>query len=337
MKKSVLFLVVFSSLLLAACGNQSSGGTAAPSASASANPDAVDLVVGANYYEVVKDDQGNSSYKYGTWLPAGSVVTLLSTDVKTVKVPDSKGNLIDDMISQARLPDGKEVFISRYYILPRQRAGVIIAADKAMIYNGLKPANVTTNSLPRLTLVGVPPVDEKDNPLKRQQFTAYRVPQANGNPVSSGVWGPLYIDAADVSTAVNDVEMAKAIAGLASKDKSLWGKIISDTDRLNPNSVFLADARAMIGQAENEIAAAAPKATEAVSLAGTVNDDDVNVRTTPDEMKGDVIGRLSSGASVTISAQTSETYTVAGATARWYKIKSGGLEGWVFGSFLVVQ
>jgi hypothetical protein len=348
MKKSVLFLIVCLGFVLVACGNQSNtGGTSVPSASVSANRDAndVDLIVGANYYFELKDDKGNVSYKYGSWLQQGDTVLVLPGEVKTVKVLDANGNGMDDMIGPARLTSselnkkdvGRDIFVSSYYILPKQRMGVIVAASEAKVFDGLEPSSVTGKALPRRTIIAVAPIDESKNPLKRQRFVAYNIPQADGSVLKAGVWAPLYINPVDVSLGEHDVKMAIQILKLDKKDKAQWGTAVSEAEKLYGDSVFVTDARAMIGQAQNEIAASAPKASTPVSLSGTINDENVNVRTTPDENNGSVIGRLSSGTSVTISEQTSSEYTVAGATARWYKVKSGSLEGWVFGAFLAVQ
>ncbi len=345
MKKPLLLTAVVALALLAACGKQGGAGASSSSSGARDEND-VDLVVGANYYFESKDNDGNISYKYGSWLQAGDTVLILPGEVKTVKVFDSKGNQVNDMIGPARITSsaankkdvGKDVFVSRYYIIPHQRAGVVIAADKAPVYDGLKPLNVTKKVLPRLTLLAVAPLVEKDNPLKRRRFVAYNVTQPDGQVFKAGSWSEFYVDDANVSTSKSDVGVAKVILGMPKVDKSQWGIVVSATEQQYPDSILLDDARAMIAQAgQSPSPAPSSRPTENVALKAMVNGDNVPVRTEPNESVGDVIGNLGAGTEIDVTAQTVDSYSIGDQTARWFKIKSGDLEGWVFGASLSIE
>jgi hypothetical protein len=347
MKKSLLLLLIGMALSFFACGNQSgqapnaSPGASTGPSSAERSLDDVDIVVGANYYEEVKDDKGNVTLKYGGWLRSGSTALLLPGDLQRIKAPDGKGGLLDEQVSPARITSsanqnevGKQVLISRYYILPQQRVGVIRAENAARVYSGTGAADVTTYVLPRYTVIGVAPLEQNAGGLKRQRFTAYRIPQESGDPLSSGVWGPLMVDPADVSMIPDDVAVAKIITvDMPKKDKSLWGDIVKNTETQYPNSIFLTDLRAMIGQAGG----LAARATKPVQLKAKVKGESASVRTEPDEKVGSIIGNLDAGTELTISAQTIDSYPLGDAEAPWYKVKAGDLVGWVFGGDLDLE
>ncbi|MBN2352808.1 MAG: SH3 domain-containing protein [Spirochaetales bacterium] len=342
MKRYLLLCAVVVIAFLTACGNKSGAGSAAASSAAGGgDANAVDLVVGANYYFESKDDDGNIVYKYGNWLQPGDTVRVMPGEVKVVKVLNAKDAQTEDMIGPARIVSSernekdvnKDVYVSSYYIVPGQRAGAITAANGATVFNGLDPTNVTGKILPRRTIVAVAPIDNNENPLGRQRFIAYNVPQPDDSLLKAGSWSPFYINPGDVSTSVNDVKMAQEITKMEKKPKEQWGTIAAELERAYGDSIFLADAKAMIGQAGG----LAARATEVIKGKATVSGDNVAVYTEPDEKAGSIIGNLTDGTKVNVIGQTVDSYAFGDDFARWFKIKSGELEGWVFGSSLSVE
>jgi len=67
-----------------------------------------------------------------------------------------------------------------------------------------------------------------------------------------------------------------------------------------------------------------------------VNDDRVRVRQTPN-LNGKYVGVLKVNDAVKISGSTQEKTTVNGESFRWFKIKLGEIEGWVFGKYLDLE
>jgi uncharacterized protein YgiM (DUF1202 family) len=76
----------------------------------------------------------------------------------------------------------------------------------------------------------------------------------------------------------------------------------------------------------------APRATTATSGRYSVNSDKVNVRGAPDEKASQVVAQLNNGDEVSVIEMTSQSYTVDGQTARWFRVEDPS--GWIFGSFL---
>jgi hypothetical protein len=92
-----------------------------------------------------------------------------------------------------------------------------------------------------------------------------------------------------------------------------------------------------IGKVQQALGITPVVAKETMAAAGTytVDFDNVNVRDAPDEVNGKVLTQLDQGTVVEVTEVTSQSYTVAGKTAAWFKIADP--EGWVFGASLSPQ
>jgi hypothetical protein len=99
-----------------------------------------------------------------------------------------------------------------------------------------------------------------------------------------------------------------------------------------PDSVFYTEILALV----NPNAASVIKTEPASHSFMIVNDNNVNVRSTPDTVAGRVIDSLNSGDEVRAIEQTVSESVIDGERARWYHISSP-VDGWIFGAFLDIS
>lgn len=330
MRTVIPVLITVMALAIFACGGDEAATDMTGMASAITIPtgDESVLLLSTSYFERTMDSEGRDNFQLITYLPEGSTVTLVEN-----KKIDFKLGADNYRVSLARLKDGREVYISIWYLLPKQRLAVVTAQKEARVYSGLQPVDVTQITLPRGTLIGVQPLEESDeNRLKRQRMVCYT--DRNGKAVMLGTWQNFYIDNADISERKDDLELASNLQKLEQqKDRSLWEVIINNAIKLSPSSVFVVDAKKILDDLKDS--AMAPKIKISYTANAVINDDDdVNVRQEPDETKQNIIGRLPAGEIVRVTSRTESQFSVSGDYDFWYEIKSGDLVGWVFGTYL---
>ena len=281
------------------------------------------------YFEKLEDEDGNISYKELGALGQGETVLLLDGEIDYVMIGADRLYLAPTHVND------EDVFINVWYLLPKQRLGVVIADTEAEVFDGLDPMNITTDTVPRGTVIGIAPLESKDNPLSRQRFVASYVLQPSEEYHYFGTWAEFYLDSSVISTKQSDLKMAEVLANLHKKDKSLWGKILDDAEKIYADSNFIRDAEEMRDQAITSTYAS-QRETESFTWSGELNDDQVNVRTDPDETLNNVVGQLNYADVVSIIEKTVQQYTIGDYTDYWYKIEKDDIEGWIFGQFIML-
>lgn len=284
-----------------------------------------EVTVASRYFEEAVNNEGKNYYKHLGYVPVGESVRLKGGATPT----DIKYDGSNYRIAPAQLADGRNVFISIWYLMPGQRKAVVTAPKTAVIYDGLKPADITSYTIPRGTIIAVVNSEPGSD---RQQFVAYQVAQPIGKKVSFGLWEKYYIESSYVSTNQNDFDMMETIEKIKKLDKGLWATAIENAIKSYGDSVFVSDAQALLSGEGVDGSGSRP--TEDASFSGIITEADVNVRDEPNEKLENVIGKLDKGQVVQIRSQTTDTYTISGQKSRWYYVEGGGIAGWIFGYFI---
>ncbi|HEQ71808.1 MAG TPA: SH3 domain-containing protein [Spirochaetia bacterium] len=340
--KHIIVMVAVAALLLVACPKEESplGMEGEDTMVYAPSGDQTVTILGTRYFEKKTSEDGKVSFNHLGYLKKGTAVNLLDGETYEFKIEGDNYK-----VGPARLEDGKEVYVALWYLLPKQQLGVITSQTETRVYAGLKPTDVTKIVLPRRTMVGVQPISmvEGDNELNRQRIVCYE--DVNAQKLYLGSWKTYYVSGSDVSTREQDIKMANYLATLEKiEDKSLWNDVLEDAIKVCPDSVFVPDAReiqrqlSQVGADEGDMTEDMPRETMDVSLFGYINDNDVNVRSAPNEKNSDIMGKLNEGTPVTVTRRTTRRYQVSGTEAFWYFVENeGAISGWVFGSFLDIE
>lgn len=219
---------------------------------------------------------------------------------------------------RVRSPAGNEGWVRAPYVVAKSMIAVVVA-DKATIYSAPRDVSMTTKYISHMTLVAVLQDGSTSDFAKVVAYDASR---------DVYYTDPVFISKGDLTYA--DVDINAFIlftTAKTSKDKTLRANFLKTIEAKYAASVFMAEIRATLAPET-----APQKAAIAVSGFYTVNDDNVNVRATPDEVNGQVLTQLSKGAQVEVLEVTVQSYTIGGLTGQWYHIKEPA--GWVFGPFL---
>jgi hypothetical protein len=322
-RTSAVFLAIVAVLIgLAACGPKTqttaaAGGKAPETVSADANTGFV--IYNKAYLFVEKD--GALAYKETFTL--GEKVAVLGESQKK-KDPYSKTDK-DFIPVRAESGDSKnprEGWARSDYVVPNSVLGVIVA-EEALIYSQPKNESATTETLPILTILAVSADFDSQNFVK---VTAV-------NPANSYLKKDIYLRKEAISTSAADPACAILLI-LAQKSTvaKQRDEMLNNAKTDYPGSVFAP----LVTQYLNATTLPdAGKATEAYDAVFIVNDNDVNVRSLPDETFGAIVTTLKKEQTVQSEKRTTETYTIGDATERWYKIKTPA--GWVYGKFLQEQ
>jgi hypothetical protein len=219
--------------------------------------------------------------------------------------------------------DGKEYWVQDLLFASKAAPAVVIAND-SIVYSKPDPTGATSNLIPNLTLVGVYDGSAADGFV---QISAYFT-GANGK------------DQMVSKQYVKQEVLTKATADV--KGYKLWTLAKTKKDQPTVEKELLKNALAAGSRWNDQIQADYDLLTGSVTIDSgdksqpgntlTVNDDNVNVRSTPDEVNGTVITTLAKGTVVTFDNRTQNSYTINGATKHWYHILQP--DGWVFGAFL---
>lgn len=194
----------------------------------------------------------------------------------------------------------------------------VVGNDDAIVYTEPKNTAATARSIPKMSVLVV---HAETNGQPYLKVTSY-----NPGAFLKGV----YVRSEGISTKPDDVQSVILLQlAAAAKDPKQKQALLTSAAKDYPGSAF-------ITQVEDAIAAlTAPtdiRATEKFFATMISIADKVNVRDAPDETTGKSIGQLSMGQKVEVEEQTTESYTVNGQTAPWYKVNEPA--GWVFGALL---
>ncbi|MDR2095302.1 MAG: SH3 domain-containing protein [Treponema sp.] len=289
------------------------------------------LRVNAGLYDLEKDTGAESDVtKWIDSIPLGEKLEVLGPARKATFHGDKTVN----EFVKVRRDTGRDT--REGYVFAVQLATgaslAVVTNDKANIFRTPNTLDVTSNILAYKTVLGYYPATEKD---KFVEFKAY-------DPVRR-VYYSNYIQTSSISTKESDIQasiLLQTAQALDAKDtvrrEFLLNAALSDY----PDSFFATEIRELLYPGSTTPAAAltvagVPPAASLQTMTSSqqffyVNDNDVNVRETPN---GNVLRQLSRGDEVTVSEETVNTYTINDQTAKWYRITEPQ-EGWVFGAFL---
>jgi hypothetical protein len=219
---------------------------------------------------------------------------------------------------KVRSSTGNEGWVRAPYVVAKAMIA-IVAAEKATIYSAPRDVSMTTKYISHMTLVAV--LQDGSTP----EFAKVVAYDASRDLYYTD---PVFVSKTDLTFAEVDVNaFILFTTAKTSKDKGLRANFLKTIEAKYAASVFMAEIRATLAPET-----APQKATMAVSGVYTVNDNNVNLRATPDEINGQVVTQLSKGAQVEVLEVTVQSYTIGGLTGQWYRIKEPA--GWVFGPFL---
>jgi len=191
----------------------------------------------------------------------------------------------------------------------------VVKADRATLYDGPQESKKTQRYVSYMTVVAILPEEASAGFVKIKAYD--RVQKI------------LIEDFArtnDLTTTEGDVRAAVLyITAIDTPPKRL--AVLNSALSQYPQTIFAQAIRLAVGGA-----AAVGRESEPADGTFVVTEDNVNVRSAPDEKNGFVIDRLGKGARVHVTEKTKGTYTVAGDTAPWFHLLRP--DGWMFGHFL---
>jgi hypothetical protein len=251
-------------------------------------------------------------------LPLGEKLQLLAVEPR--KATNPWDNKVYDYL-RVRRDTGKEglVFANQLIL-----GGVlaVVSDEKANLYRSAKNVDASDYILSRKTVLGVLPETEKDGFIKIEAY----------DPVNQTYRRNLFIKTTAISYSEMDVQSAillqTAEALDPNKEKNRREALLDSALYDYPESIFADDIRAL------SLAGAAVSARE-ISEWFTANDDEVNVRGSPD-LSAPVLTQLAYADEVRAIEETVDEFTIDGQTARWYHITQP-VDGWVFGVWLDIK
>ena len=250
-----------------------------------------------------------------TWtenLTLGDKVTLLNRASKFKQDGEDREFL------RAKAPDGKEGWVRTPYLSMKSSLAVV-KADKAIIYSEPREVKITSRFVSNMTLVAV---------LQDGSTGGFAKIQGYDRAQKRLFTDSTFVSVDDLTTADMDINaVILYTVAVSSDDPALKKNLLKVAITKYGGTIFLPALQSASG-----VAPVVVKDTTPAVGAYVVNDDNVNVRSAPDEKNGQVVGKLSKGTHVDVTEMTSQTSTVGDSTAAWFHIKNP--DGWVFGSFL---
>ncbi len=290
---------------------------AAAAASAAPGPASVNqAVVILHGLPVYQDKSGALVATPIDYLTVGDKVTLLN------KTATFKENGKDRSFLMVRAPSGKEGWARVSYVIPKATLAVV-RADSAIVYTEPRDVKVTSRTISNLTIVAV---------LQDGSTAEYgKIFCVDTKQNAYWVDTPIFVTMDTLTTADVDVNAAILYSvASATKNQDVKKNLLTVALNKYGSSVFTPKIQQALG-----VTPTVAKDTTPAAGIYVVNADNVNVRATPDEVGGKVLAQLDTGAPVEVTAMTSDSYTVGGKTAAWYKITDP--EGWIFGAFIDPQ
>ena len=150
----------------------------------------------------------------------------------------------------------------------------------------------------------------------------------------------VYIRKADLSYRLDDVGSAILMqrAELAENPERKV-ELLRQALRDHPSSSFVVrieEEIASLDAASTEAPAGEERASEPFFASLVTTEDNVDVRSSPDDAAGKVVATLAEkGTAVEVEARTTSEYQVGELTAPWYRIRDP--EGWIFGAYAGVD
>jgi hypothetical protein len=255
-------------------------------------------------------EQGSGNLKWKESLVIGDKVSLLNRTYK-FKIEGTEREYI-----KVKAPSGTEGWARIQYVVPKCQLAVV-RADKATVYSEARDVKMTPKTVSQMTIVAS--LLDGSTPA----FAKVLCYDANQDKYYTD---PIFINKDDLTYADADISaLILYMTALSSKDKDMRAKFFGNIEKNYSSTIFFDKIKA-------GLVAGAAKPTTPMAGLFTVNDDNVNVRAQPDEVGGQVVAQMNKGSKVEVLEATTQTYTVGGQSAAWYRIKDPA--GWIFGSFL---
>jgi len=320
---STVFLVL-AVLLFASCqqsgttGNSGSSNASKTVQGLSLDKSAVILFQGCALYT-----EKDGMMAYATTSNIAETVEWLADIKKALRSSDKA----ERSFAKIKNADG-EFWVQDVFVAAKAIPGVIIAADTVLY----KKADVASPSGVIIPINTVVAVHDAQAPNGFTKISAY-MPDNKKMPVVT----ELFVKKDTLVTNSSDIRGLQLwLVAREQKDLVIKKELLKSA--MDTGSRFATEIQAELSLLDGTAAAVVPagsdatRSTEAFTQGFTVNDDNINVRSIPHEVNGTIVGTLSAGTTVDSSERTTETYTVAGFTKRWYRISQP--DGWVFGAFL---
>jgi uncharacterized protein YgiM (DUF1202 family) len=263
----------------------------------------------------------------GLYTESGGVLTLKEGLILgdklaiTGKVQKFKVDKNEREYIKVRAPSGVEGWVRAPYALPKVTLAVV-KSDAAMVYAQARDVSVTDQTISPMTVVAV--FQEGGT----AQFMKVNCYDAVKNAYFTET-DKVFLPKEDLSFSEIDINAVIVYTtALANKNKTVRTNLFKVIEKKYSGSQFFEKIRSVLAPES------VPTAKATVPAAGSfvVNDDNVNVRSSPDEVNGPVVAKLSRGTQVEAIEATAQSYSIGGLSAAWYKIQEPA--GWVFGSFL---
>lgn len=254
--------------------------------------------------------------KWQEALTIGDKVTLLNQTGK-FKV---EGN--EREYTKVKSLSGKEGWVRTPYIASKSSLAVV-KAEKSLIYSEPRDVKITSKFLTHMTLVAILQDGSSGAFLKIQAYDTFQDALFSADST--------FVSPDDLTTSEADVNaVILYTVAAANKNATVKKNLLNVINAKYSSTMFLGKIQSVLSGAP--VVNSAGKETKPAVGTFTINDNNVNVRATPDEKNGQVLSQLSLGYAVEVLEVTAQTYTVGGMTGYWYRLKEPA--GWVFGTFL---
>jgi uncharacterized protein YgiM (DUF1202 family) len=336
MKKKILFLIIAltAAFVISCQKKETPQGGAAPAVSGTESVQAASssgqygyvLRANSGFYKMEKDTGDETDkVEWSASMTLGEMVQITGEARRATYVASNGTSSVYSYLP-IRRDNGNTGFGMAIQVAPAGQLAVV-TDEKATLFRSPKAVDVSNVIVARKTVVVYYPESENGGFL---QVRAY-------DPVKEFYVQPdnNYLRRTALSMKSDDVEsvilLQTALLLTSDSQKVRREALLESAFFGYPGSVFYDEIHALVnpGAAAPAVSIKTEKVSPAYLL--LVNDDNVNVRDMP-SLIGKVVGTVSTGDSVTVTEQTTETYDIAGDKDRWYKITSP--EGWVFGAFL---
>jgi len=213
----------------------------------------------------------------------------------------------------------KEGWVRPNYLATKAKLGAVIS-EKAKIYSEPRDIKVTGKFMSGMTLVAIFNEGGQGDYLKVAGYDyAQKVLLTDD----------IYINKSDITMLDSDVNaITLYIAATQAKAVDLKINLLSTALDKYSGSFFASQIESTL----NDLKGISTKPSSAASGSFIVLEDNVNIRETSDETNGKVLGILAKDTIVEVTDMTTQSYTVDGKSAPWYKLADP--QGWVFGAFL---
>lgn len=221
-----------------------------------------------------------------------------------------------------KTPSGKEGWVRTPYVAVNSTLGVV-KSESALIFSEPRDLKVTANDMKFLTIVAI-----LDNGSTREFAKVAAVNPVNEVPYNLT---NTFLSYPDLTINENDVAAAVLYyVGKGTKNDAVKANLLNLATRKYASTVFFPQIQAALG-----VPQAIPLETTPFVGSYVISDDKVNVRANP-STDAPVVHQLMKSNEVTVKERTAKQATAGTKTDYWYHI-TAPVDGWVFGSFLVIN